>query len=91
VTHDAYFTKCSEALPSLIMPTADDVRTRIETAIPGAEVVVESPDDVHFHAHVRADAFVGKSRIEQHRMVMDIFGNELGASIHALALKTETP
>jgi stress-induced morphogen len=73
------------------MPTADEVRQRIEHAIPGASAAVESPDDVHFSAHVRAPAFAGKSRLEQHRMVYEVFGGELGGAIHALSLKTEVP
>ncbi len=71
------------------MPTADEVKTRIEAAIPGAVAEVESADDVHFSATVRASAFAGLSRIAQHRLVMDQFDGELGGSIHALALKTE--
>ena len=73
------------------MPTADEVKQRIEDAIPGASAEVESPDDVHFSARVRAGAFAGKSRIEQHRMVYEVFGGELGGAIHALSLKTEVP
>ncbi len=71
------------------MPSADEVKNRIEAAIPGAEAVVQTPDEVHFSAHVRASAFDGLSRVQQHRLVMDIFGGELGGSIHALELKTE--
>ncbi|MDX6690045.1 MAG: hypothetical protein QOG15_1502 [Solirubrobacteraceae bacterium] len=73
------------------MATAADVKTRIEAAIPGADALVESADDVHFSATVRAAAFDGLSRVQQHRLVMDVFGDELGGSIHALALKTEVP
>lgn len=73
------------------MPTAEDLRARIEAAIPGAEASVQSEDNVHFAAQVKAQAFSGKSRLEQHRMVMDIFGDQLGGEIHALSLKTETP
>jgi stress-induced morphogen len=73
------------------MPTAEDVKTRIETAIPGAKADVESPDEVHFSARVVADAFQGLSRIEQHRLVYSAFEGELGGAIHALQLKTETP
>ncbi len=71
------------------MPTADELKQRIETAIPGATASVESPDDVHFSAHVAAAAFAGKSLVQQHRMVYDIFTGELGGAIHALSLKTE--
>ena len=65
------------------------MKQRIETAIPGATASVESPDDVHFSAHVAAPAFAGKSLVQQHRMVYDIFTGELGDAIHALSLKTE--
>ncbi len=74
------------------MPTADEVKQRIESAIPGASAEVSSPDDVHFSARVWAPAFAGKSRIEQHRMVYDAFGDgELGGAVHALQIKTEVP
>ena len=71
------------------MPSADEVKTRIEAAIPGAVAEVESGDEVHFSAHVRAHAFAGLSLVAQHRLVYDVFDGELGGSIHALALKTE--
>ena len=73
------------------MATADEVKTRIEAAIPGAGAEVQSADDVHFSATVRASAFEGLSRVAQHRLVYDVFDGELGGSIHALALKTEVP
>ena len=74
------------------MPTPDELKARIEDAIPGAEATVESADNVHFSAHVKAGAFAGKSRIQQHRMVYDAFeSGELGGAIHALQIKTEAP
>jgi stress-induced morphogen len=71
------------------MPSAHEVKTRIEAAIPGAQAEVDTADEVHFSAHVRADAFEGLSRVAQHRLVYDVFEGELGGAIHALALKTE--
>jgi acid stress-induced BolA-like protein IbaG/YrbA len=73
------------------MPTAEDVKARIEDKIPGAKADVESADNVHFNARVVAEAFAGLSRIEQHRLVYAAFEGELGGDIHALQLKTETP
>jgi stress-induced morphogen len=73
------------------MPTADDVKARIEASIPGASADVQSEDDVHFNARVVAAAFTGLSRVEQHRLVYAAFEGELGGEIHALQLKTETP
>ncbi len=74
------------------MPTPDELKQRIEAAIPGALAEVESPDNVHFTARVKADAFAGKSRIQQHRMVYEVFDQgELGGAVHALQIKTEVP
>ena len=45
----------------------------------------------HFRATVVSPAFAGLSRIQQHRLVMDLFAGEIGGSIHALSVKTQTP
>ena len=73
------------------MATSDELKSTIEAALPGAEVVVESPDDVHFTARVVSDRFEGMSRLQQHQLVMGLFEGRLGGEIHALSLKTETP
>ena len=72
------------------MPTAEDVKARIEAKIPGARADVESADNVHFNAVVSASAFKGLSRIAQHRLVYDVFGTEVGDRIHALSIQTRT-
>ena len=73
------------------MPTAAELKDRIEAAIPGAQAEVESADDVHFTARVVSDRFAGLNRVDQHKLVYEIFDGELGGDIHALSLKTETP
>ena len=74
------------------MPTVDEIRSRIEAGIPGASAEVQSADEVHFSARIVAPAFDGLSRIQQHRLVYDIFEpGEIGGPIHALSIKTETP
>ena len=75
------------------MPSAEDIRRRIETSIPGASADVEdyTGGGDHFRATVTAAAFAGRSRIEQHRLVYDIFDAEIGGPIHALSLNTQTP
>jgi stress-induced morphogen len=70
------------------MPSADELKQRIEAAIPGARAEVEGADGQHFSAVVVAPEFAGMPRIQQHRRVMDVFGDELGGRIHALALST---
>jgi stress-induced morphogen len=75
------------------MPTADELKTRIEAAIPGAEARVEdlTGGGDHFRAEVVSERFDGLSRIDQHKLVYDVFGEEVGGPIHALSLKTSTP
>jgi stress-induced morphogen len=74
------------------MPTSEDIKRRIEHAIPDARAEVEdlTGGGDHFRATVVSPSFEGRSRIEQHRMVYDVFGTEVGGPIHALSIKTET-
>jgi stress-induced morphogen len=75
------------------MPTAAELKQRIETALPGAEANVKdlTGGGDHFRAEVVSDRFAGLSRIDQHKLVYDVFGDEIGGPIHALSLKTTTP
>ena len=73
------------------MPTPQEIKQRIEAAIVGAHAEVEdyTGGGDHFRATVVAEAFAGRSRIEQHKLVYAVFGDEIGGAIHALSLKTE--
>ena len=73
------------------MPSPEELQHRIEQAIPGAQAEVQdyTGGGDHFRATVKASAFRGLSRIEQHRMVYDVFGAEIGGPIHALSLQTQ--
>ena len=75
------------------MPTTDELKQRIEHALPGSAVQVEDLNGGgdHFRAEIVSDRFQGLSRIEQHKLIYDVFGNEIGGAIHALSLKTSTP
>jgi stress-induced morphogen len=75
------------------MPTAEDIKTRIEAALPGSTADVEdwTGGGDHFRATVVAPQFAGLPRIAQHRLVYDVFGTEVGGAIHALSLKTSEP
>jgi stress-induced morphogen len=75
------------------MPTAEELKGRIQDALPGAQVMVHdlTGGGDHFRAEVVSEHFAGLSRIEQHKLVYDVFGNEVGGPIHALSIKTATP
>ena len=72
------------------MPSTEDIRGRIEAAIPGAraEVTDLTGGGDHFRATVVASEFADLSRLEQHRRVYAVFGAEIGGPIHALSLQT---
>lgn len=68
------------------------IKERILAALGEAEVFLSSPDGVHYVAEVTSPAFIGKSRLEQHRMVMQALEKEFGDNaLHALQLKTKKP
>jgi stress-induced morphogen len=75
------------------VPSADDLKQRIEQAMPGANVQVEdlTGGGDHFRAEIVSDRFQGLSRIDQHKLIYEVFGSEIGGPIHALSLKTSTP
>jgi stress-induced morphogen len=75
------------------MPTTDEIKQRIESAIPDSSAEVEdwTGGGDHFRATVVSPAFAGLSRIQQHKLVMDVFAGEIGGSIHAFSVKTKTP
>jgi stress-induced morphogen len=75
------------------VPSADELKQRIESALPDAKVQVEdlTGGGDHFRAEVVSGRFEGLSRIEQHKLVYGVFGSEVGGPIHALSIKTSTP
>jgi stress-induced morphogen len=75
------------------MPSTHEVKERIERALPGAsaEVTDLTGGGDHLRAEVVYDGFAGLTRIQQHKLVYDVFGAEIGGPIHALSLKTTVP
>ncbi len=75
------------------MITADEIVKRIQDAIPGAVArVQDTGGGDHWAAIVVAQAFEGKTRVEQHKMVQAPLKDKIDDnSIHALQLKTMTP
>jgi len=70
-----------------------EIEQRIQTAFPDAKVVIVdlAGDGDHWAARVTSEAFRGKSRVQQHKLVYAAIGTELGGDLHALALQTFLP
>ncbi len=45
----------------------------------------------HFRVRIVSEAFRGKSRVEQHRMVNAALAEELKERVHALAIQSSAP
>jgi len=77
--------------PTVLSP--DEVRARIQAALPGSHVEVTDLTGTqdHYEALVVAPQFAGVTRIAQHQLVYRALGEVVGREIHALALKTMTP
>ena len=75
------------------MPSAEELRTRIEDALPGADVDVidTTGGGDHFRAEIVSERFEGLTRLQQHKLIYDVFGDEVGGAIHALSIRTATP
>lgn len=71
----------------------EELEALILKNIPDAIVQIEDlrGDGDHYSAHVISSAFIGKSRVEQHRMVYDALEGKLTTKLHALALQTAVP
>lgn len=74
----------------MAMP-ADEIKNMVKAAIPDAEIelVDTAGDGDHYSISVTSAIFSGKTRVAQHKMVMDALGGNMGTRLHALAIATK--
>ena len=72
--------------------SAQQIKNFIEEALPDSKVEIEDlkGDGDHYSATVISQSFLGKTRVEQHKMVYDSLKGRMGSELHALKLKTIT-
>lgn len=72
---------------------AKEIARLIKARFPDAEVTIKdlAGDGDHYAAHVVSKAFVGKTRVQQHKMVYEALEGRMGGVLHALALTTTPP
>ena len=90
----------------VLAPAASDscpATTAICTRTPAALEVIDeshqhaghsgarSDGESHFRVRIVAEAFRGKSRVDQHRMVNAALAEELKERVHALAIQASAP
>jgi BolA protein len=47
--------------------------------------------ETHFRLRVVAEAFIGKSRVERHRMIYELLAPEIERGVHAIAISALAP
>lgn len=72
---------------------ASEIERMIKVAFPDASVEIKdlAGDGDHYAATVVSSAFQGKNRVQQHQMVYQALGGNMGGVLHALQLTTSTP
>lgn len=73
------------------MPAAE-IESLVKTVLPDAEITLidTAGDGDHYSITVSSVQFAGKTRVQQHRMVMDALGENMGGRLHALAITTKS-
>lgn len=73
--------------------TVEEIHSLITQAIPDAQVQIRDTTGGgdHYEAFVVSPAFVGKTKVNRHRMVYGALQDAMVQRIHALALTTLTP
>ena len=71
----------------------EEIVSMIIKAIPDAKVEIKdlAGDDNHYAATITSNLFVGKTKVNQHKMVYDALEGKMGGVLHALSLTTLTP
>ena len=68
-----------------------EIEKCIKEAMPDAKIEIQdlAGDGNHYSAIVTSVKFLGKSKIEQHKMVYNSLKGKMGNELHALAIKTK--
>ena len=72
--------------------TKKQIEVLIKDSIPESKVIIEDlrGDGDHYSATVISKTFIGKNKIQQHKMVYDSLKGKMGKELHALMIKTKT-
>ena len=68
----------------------EEIKSLIKESMPDAEIKIQdlAGDENHYSATIKSKIFVGKSRIDQHKLVYKALKGKMGNELHALALNT---
>ena len=68
----------------------EEIKNLIKESIPDAKISIKdlAGDENHYSATIQSKIFVGKSKIDQHKLVYKALKGKMGNELHALAINT---
>ena len=68
----------------------ENLELLLKKSFPNSEILIEDlkGDGDHYSATIVSKLFLGKSVVEQHKMVYNALEGKMGGELHALMLKT---
>ena len=68
-----------------------EIENHIKEALPDAIIEIQdlAGDGNHYSVTITSSQFVGKNKIEQHKMVYNSLKGKMGNELHALGIKTK--
>ena len=68
----------------------EEIKSLIKESIPDAKITIQdlAGDENHYSATIQSKIFIGKSKIDQHKLVYKALKGKMGNELHALALNT---
>ena len=82
-------TRIEEKLGQAFQP--ESLRVDDESHLHAGHSGARPGGETHFRVTLVSTAFLGKSRIERHRMVNSVLSEELAGPVHALAVHPSAP
>jgi|TARA_B110000971_G_C19796082_1_gene402061 stress-induced morphogen len=70
----------------------EEIKKLITDSIPDATIVIKDlvGDNNHYSAKIISKIFIGKTKIEQHKLVYKSLQGKMGNELHALSITTES-
>ena len=81
--------RIAEALTEALRPVRLDIVD--ESDRHAGHAGARAGGETHYRLHIVSSAFVGKSRVERHRMVNALLAAEFAGGLHALAIAAAAP
>ena len=75
------------------MPISEEqLEKLIKESIPDCKIIINDlkGDGDHYSTTIISKSFIGKNKIEQHKMVYNALKGKMGKELHALMIKTRT-